>query len=200
MSRRQQQLAQRASNELSAGTYSNIAEKMDWSYWDVLSILNTTLLTRMFTAPLGGAANRVLCDTNLVRQSIPRGQKFMVYAIKVFYYAHALLNDTTLLDFFTLIRRSTLDIKIIGKDSIGQWGLDELLGAPVLAEQAAAATLNTHALSIGRFTGIFPLNTPIKLAALTDYEIVLQHHTAPAAALNADILKISLNGTLLRQA
>ena len=195
---REAQRARRARSAVESGTYSNVGEKIDWTYWDTTIISNTVTSVRLFTNPLGGSGARTLADTNIIRQSIPRGQKFIVRAIKIFYYGHAIFTAAALQAFFELIRRTALDIKIVGKDSIGQWGLDELIGAPILGANTDAVTVNTSALSIGRFTGIFPLNSPIKLAELTDYEILLQHFTAPAVILNNDVLKVALNGTLYR--
>lgn len=185
-----------ALENLQQGTYGVEGEKLDWTYYDSAALAVATLTNRFFTVPLG---TKTLAQTNMTQAgAIPQGQHLTVQAIKVFYRTAAAKATADVQSFYTMLEQTTVSVKLQNKETMGQWTLQELMGASSLFALTPTAAGDNIPLIQPKFHGIYPLNTPIVLAALTPFEVTVQHHTAVAAALATDILKIGLAGTLVR--
>lgn len=180
------------------GSYGTEGDKLDWSYWDEAQIAVATLVHRLFTNPLG-AGGKTLDQTNLTQAGqIPQGQLFDVRAIKIMYTTAAMKATADLNSYFLLLAQSTISVKLQNKESMGQWTLQELMGISSQFGLTPAVAGDNISQPQPKFHGIYPLNIPIILAALTPFEVTLTHHAAPAANLATDRLKISLAGKLTR--
>lgn len=187
-----------ALENLQQGTYGVEGEKLDWTYYDSNPLAVATLTNRFFTNPLG-AGGKTLAQTNLTQAGqIPQGQNHTVRAIKVWYRSAAAKGTAAVQDLYTMLEQTTVSIKLQNKETMGQWTLQELMGASLLFALTPTVAGDNIPVIQPKFHGIFPLNTPIVLAALTPFEVTVQHHTAVAATLATDILKIGLAGTLVR--
>lgn len=189
-----------ALNKLAEGSYGTEGETLDWSYWDTAVMAAAALVWRMFTAPIGGVAARTRADTNMTTSGmIPQAQYFEVYAIKFFYLTAANHAADAQQDLFTLIGRSTMDIRLTNKFNSGEWGLDEITGLSIKYGITHAAANAGETMPNTRFHCIYPLKNKIILAAMTPFEVNLLHHMAAVpASLVGDFLKISLAGILTR--
>lgn len=183
---------------LQAGTYGASGEKLDWSYYDRVVLLSTTTVNRLFTVQLG-ASSKTLADTNLTQSGqIPQGQRFTIRALKVSYVTNAARATANVQQYYDVLKNTSVQFIIPNKGPMGQWGLWELLGASSLFALTPTAAGDNIPVIQPRFHGVFPLNTPIVLAALTPFYVEVTHHTATNAALDNDRIYVSLNGTLVR--
>lgn len=187
-----------AIDTLQQGTYGSQGEKLDWSYYDREVLSSTVLVTRLFTSQLG-AGGKTLADTNLTQSGqIPQGQRFTIRAIKVGYVSNAVRATVNVQSIYDVFKNTSLQIIIPNKGPMGQWTLWELLGAATLIALTPTAAGDNIPLISPRYHGVFPLNQPITLAALTPFYVELTHHVATAAALDSDKIFVSLAGTLVR--
>ena len=187
-----------ALENLQQGTYGAEGERLDWTYYDSNPLAVATLTNRYFTNPLG-SGGKTLAQTNLtLAGQIPQGQNHTVQAIKVFYRTTGAKATAAVNDFYTMLEQTTVSVKLQNKETMGQWTLMELMGAATLFALTPTAAGDNIPLIQPKYHGIFPLNNPIVLAALTPFEVTVTHHTAVAATLATDVLKIGLAGTLVR--
>lgn len=185
---------------LQAGSYGAGGEILDWTYYDSFKVSASTLVQRLFTQSLGqGSTPKTLDITNMTNGgSIPQGQKLDVKAIKLFLTTNAALATASVQKLYTMLSNTTVELVMPGKDSMGTWTLQELLGTCSLLAFTPTVSGDNIPVIEPRFHGIFPLNTVWTLAALTPFEIRVTHQAAPDAAL-ADIkVQIGLNGRLTR--
>lgn len=187
-----------ALDQVGTGTYGVEGERLDWTYYDTAQIAVATLTHRMFTTPLG-QGGKTLDRTNLTQAgNIPQGQQLQVKAIKIMYKSALVKATAAVQSFYDLLSQTTVSIKLQNKETMGQWKLQELVGAATLfAVTPTVAGDNIYYIQ-PKYHGIYPLNTKIILAALTPFEVTLQHQVAPAAALVDDLLTVGLAGTLIR--
>jgi hypothetical protein len=195
-----------AMEAMNTGTYKGDGDILDWSQWDRFQVDGTTpvLVHRLFQQGLGSpggvAGNKNLADTNMVGNiGIPQGQKLYIRAIKVFYKAVEIRTEAECVSIYQLFADTTINLSIPGKDTYGQWSLDEIMGIPTsVVETPSTAGDNYSLLSTGRHIGILPLNLPIVLSSLVNLTCEVVHQVAPSADLDDDVIKISLNGILER--
>lgn len=187
-----------ALQKVGVGTYGTEGDQLDWTYYDEALIAAATLTHRMFTTPLG-TGGKTLDQTNLpLAGQIPQGQLLDVRAIKVSYTSAAVKGTAALQDLYTLLTRTTVSIKLQNKETMGQWTLQEVMGANTLFAITPTAAGDNISQIQPRYHGIFPLNKKIILAALTPFEVTVIHHAAPAATLANDRFKFYLAGILTR--
>lgn len=187
-----------ALDKVAVGTYGTEGDELDWSYYDEAIIAAATLTHRLFTTPLG-SGGKTLDQTNLtIAGQIPQGQLLDVRAIKVMYTSAAAKGTAGVQDMYTLFTRTTVTIKLQNKESMGQWTLQELMGASTLVALTPTAAGDNIPLIQPKYHGVFPLNKKIVLAALTPFEVTINHHAAPAATAANDRLKVALAGILTR--
>lgn len=190
---------EKALREMQAGTYSGSGDIFDYSVYDRGLMLSTRLQHRLFKIPYGqndpAGVLKTLADTNVQSgNGIPQGLKVMVKWIKIFYSAVAVRSQVTEAAIHAMLRETTANLYLFGKDSYGQWTLEELMGNPMsVAVQTAAVNIGYPA-AVGRYLGVYPLQIPIVLASNTVYELTITHHIAPAAGLDGDKLRFSLCG------
>jgi len=185
---------------LQTGTYSSKGERLDWSYYDTAIMKNALGVTtyRLFTQGIGQAdptgVTKTLDLTNMKTSGImPQNQHFKIKAIRLSYHTHATL--LTALEIFNVMQKTVLEISINGKDASYQKVLADIMGIPLSSEITLAAT---YAQSTGRYLGVDVLNKPITLAANVPFEVDVKLIAASAAALDADRLRVSLQGILIR--
>lgn len=187
-----------ALTKLQQGTFGEEGEQLEWSYFDTATIAAATLVHRLFTNPLG-AGGKTLADTNLTQAGqMPQGQHLEVNAIKVMYTSDAAKATAAVQNLYDLFTETTISVEIANNKSMGQWTIQELMGAATLFALTPTAAGDNIPLIQPRYTGVYLLNVPIVIAALTPFEVTVTHHVAPAAALADDKLKISLAGILTR--
>lgn len=187
-----------ALDKVGVGTYGLEGERLDWTYYDTATLAAATTTHRLFTNPLG-SGGKTLDQTNLTQAGqIPQGQQLQVKAIKVMYRTSAVKNTASVVSFYDMLAQTTVSVKLANKETMGQWTLQELVGAATLFALTPTAAGDNIPLILPKYHGIFPLNTKIILAALTPFEVTVQHHVAVNAALANDQLKIGLSGTLIR--
>jgi len=180
------------------GSFGTEGEQLEWSYYDTATIAAATLVHRLFTNPLG-AAGKTKADTNLTTAAqMPQGHHLEVNAIKVMYESNAAKATAAVQNFYDLLTETTATFILGSVKDMGEWTLQELMGCASLFAMTPTAAGDNIPLVQPRFTGIYPLNVPIVIAALTPFECRIEHHVAPAAALADDKLKISLCGILTR--
>lgn len=182
------------------GTFSRSGEVIDWEYYDQATLAVATTVQRFFTIGLGsGATPKTLDVTNLtVGGMIPAGQRFVIKRLKLFYTTSAAIGTAAVQNIYSMLNQTTLEFLIPGKDSIFQCTLNNILGSSTNIALTPTAAGDNIPLNMPRFHGIYPLNTPIVLAAMTPFEVRVTHQTAVAAALAGHLLKISLCGELSR--
>lgn len=190
----------RVLQDLQAGTYGSGGELLDWSYYDTATLVSTTLTHRLFTIPLGGGTpQKTLNVTNMTAGGqIPQGQNFTVHALKILYTTATAFATADVQSFYSMLKNTTVEIILPGKDSMGTWVLQELLGLSVAAAVIPTVGGDNLDFATPRYHGVFPLNIPLVLAALTPFELRVIHHVAAAAALDNDRLQITLSGKLRR--
>jgi hypothetical protein len=190
--------SQRALQNLATGTHSAFGEKIHWSYYDRLILAAAGTVFPFFQLPIG--PGRTLADTNMTTAGvIPVNQNFKIRALTVNYAQHADIATATIALIYAFIRDVTISMSINGKAPTFQFPLTSLMGIPLLAHTTPAATITDILQSSGKFSGVFPLNVPITLAAQTNFVVNLEYPAALGAiAIVGDFLKISLDGILER--
>jgi len=184
---------------LQQGTYGIGGEMVDWTYYDTAILAAATLVHRLFTAPLSSA--KTLDITNMTQAGqVPQGQRLTVRNIKCMFSSNAAIGTATIQKVYDVFSKTVIELLIPGKDALLQVTLQELMGnASMVAVTPTTAGDNVN-INRPRFHGIFPLNQPLVLAALTPFEIRITHVTAVDAAVADCRLKIGLNGILRRKA
>lgn len=174
------------------------AEVLDWTYYDTIKLVSTTLVHRFFINPLG-SGGKTLADTNLTLAGIlPQGQNMKVKAIKLFLTGADAHTETDLLNIFIMLKNTTIEFVIPGKDSMGTWTLQEMFGISTAVQLTPSVAGDNIPMPQARYTSIFPLNKAIKIGATQAFEIRLTHHVAPNSGLDNDTLMVGLNGRLVR--
>lgn len=191
-------------NKLQGGTYGNFAEILDWTYYDTAKIATGVQVYNLFSEKVGtvsGGTQKTLADTNMTASgSIPQGQKLDVYTIKCMYTGTGAKDTAFVNTLYQFLANTTLKIAIPGKDSMGTWTLQELMGTATLLPVVPTTAGDNIPVIEPRYTAVFQLNIPIILAALTGIEVTIEAHKAVTAAQNGDLLRVGLNGMLARSA
>jgi hypothetical protein len=188
---------------MQSGTQLTSGERIDWTYYDTATLVSTTLSHRMFTVALGGSvgagAAKTLAETNMeVQGLLPQGHKLFVRAIKLTYYASAVLDEDDAQAVFTVLEKTTLIIKPSGKDSLGTWKLNELMNSPMNAVVVPSVPGDNVESLPKRCVGIFPLNKVLILAALASFGVTVTHHYVISALTDGHRITVGLNGRLDR--
>lgn len=181
------------------GTHGGQAEKNSTTKYDTQILNAANVLHRYFTNPVGGTftvgGNKTLADTNVeTSNGMGQNEKFTVKSIEGLYLAHALLNNAALLAIQTCLFESTLTLRITGKDVIWQGTLAQLFGLRFNAPLVPTVPGDNVTGLPGMIPGVITFRVPIVLAGGTVYQWIVEHWAAPAATMNGDKLKISLNG------
>lgn len=173
-------------------------EILDWTYYDTFKLVSTVLTHRLFTVPLG-QAGKTLADTNLPNASqLPQGQNLKIHALKIFYFGSEARIESELQNIYEVLRNSTFRFLVPGKDTLGTWPLSEVMGTPYLVQLTPSVAGDNIPMILPTFKGVYPLNFPLKIGAVQTFEVEIQHHVAPDAALDNDQIRVGLNGRLRR--
>ena len=192
-----------AQQRMALGTYGAQGDRLDWTFYDT-QILSSTVTTHRYfvngvgkTFTVGG--NKTLADSNVISDGIPQGQNFRVHTINLLYKPDELRNNAEIQSIVDMMANTVLSFKIANKDVSWQATVQEAFGANypiVLVPTVAGDNINTHLQS--QIRREYVLKVPIDLAALTRYEIDMEHTEAVDASIDADKLQISLRGRLDR--
>ena len=184
---------------LQQGTHGKSGEIIDWSYWDTATLATAAgvTVTQMFQVALGQGGKTIDVTNMITGGQIPQGQNFKVHCIKAFYITAAAKVTASVQLLYKFIRQTTIEITIPGKDSMGQWTLAELLGTATLIAETPTAAGDNIPIIQPKYHGVFKLNTPLTLAALTPFAVKMTNQVIDASQ-NGDFVMISLNGTLKR--
>ena len=184
------------------GNRSGFGEDLHWSFWDVQPLAITTLTHKFFAQSQGqGTPVKTFDQTNMIQGgSMPNGNHFTVKEIKMMYTGLGSKTSLFMQFFYQMLQQTTFDIRFVGKDSMGQWALNELFGnAFGVNIIPTVAGDNLPAVNQSIIKASFFLNIPIKIPALQNFEVNIVHHTAIGSGeMEGDLLKISLCGELNR--
>lgn len=182
-----------------ASAYSKTAaEVLDFSYYDTIDLDTTVLTHRLYVVPLG-QAGKTLADTNMILAGLlPQGQNMTVRAIKFFFVSKTNFASVNIQQYYDMVKETTLEFIVPGKENLGQWNLMEIAGMPSMIAFTPTVAGDNEPLMQGRWHGVFPLNRPIRIGATQAFEVRIQHHVAPNVALDDCRLMISLYGKLIR--
>jgi hypothetical protein len=180
---------------LQRGTYSDRGDRNGWTYWDAITLNHVASYFRMFQLAWSGTKTRDLTNMKTAGQ-IPANQNFQVRSISVQYIAAA--ARTTLVPIHKLLAETVCEIIINGKDASYQKTLAQMLGLSFLVENATGAANIVTQPFVDTIKQADKLSVPITLAANVPFEVDLTCTVPNAAALDGDIIKIGLNGMLLR--
>jgi hypothetical protein len=185
---------------MQSGTQMSMGEKIDWTYYDTVTIANAIARHRMFTVALGGGVPaKTLAETNMLVQGLlPQGHKLFTKALKVFYTAPTGMDSENVQMIYDWIEKTTIEIKPSGKDSLGTWKLIELFGSPLQIAVIPTVPGDNIQQNQSRVVGIMPLNKTLILAALASFEVSLETHFVQNAELDGARFTLGLNGQLDR--
>lgn len=188
---------------LKKGTHSIYGEKLDWTYYDQISLISTSTSYKLFAQAEGqGTPAKTLNQTNMnANGQIPTGQRLTISRLKIMYLGIAAGSAplANIIHFYNFLANSVLRFYITGKDALLSITLQELLGAATLIPEVPAGTFNIPIIQ-PHFHGIFPLNKKIVLAEQTQFHVDIDcYASTPNAALNTDTVRIGLNGILERR-
>jgi hypothetical protein len=181
-----------------SGYSGKAAEFLDWTYWDSFKMLSTVLTHDLFTIPLGQAGKN-LSDTNWLNASqLPQGQAMDVKNLKIFYIASEVRTEAELEEIYQTFQDTTFNIKIPGKDSMGQWTMMELMGTATLIQVTPSVAGDNITQIQPRYHGIFPLNNKFSIGGVQTIKVEVINHVASPASLDDDKVFFGLNGNLVR--
>ena len=194
-------------DQLQKGTYGGNAEIMAWSFYDSFTLKSTKPSYALFQVPVGAVdpstgVQKKLSKTNMTGNggSMPQAQNFEAHGIKFHLRSADPLNTSTYKKVLDVIANSTIRMKIQGKDNLLLLNCQEAMGIASLIELVpTVAGDNIYPIS-PRFTGLYRLNIPVTIAALTSFELEIVHHAAVDSSLD-DLgveLMVSLEGQLVR--
>ena len=184
-------------------SYSKTAmEILTYSYYDRMKIDGATprLVNRLFQTPLG-QAGKTLADTNIPNAGqLPQGQSFVVEALKIFYLSRTAKATANVQQIYTLLQDTVLEMIVPGKDNLGQFTLDEILGASTLIAMTPTAAGDNIPMIQPNYVGVKRLKKPWTIGAVQSFEVRLTTVAATSMpdALSGDYIKIALCGTLSR--
>jgi len=189
----------RALDKLQRGTFSNVGERVAWSYYDTATLAVATTVFKMFTVPLG-SGGKTLDLTNFTGNgALPQGQHLTIRGFRVMYRSITVSNTAGALAILQTLDNTTLEFGIQNKAPMYQATLAEMCGLPLsLITTPTVAGDNTVLASRGIYNGYIPLEVPLVLAALTPFSFTLTHQAATAAGQAGDRIRVSLVGKLLR--
>ena len=202
MSRAMVRAGSNALKATQAGNRSGVGEKLHWSFWDVQPLAIATLTHKYFAQSQGqGTPVKRFDQTNMIQGgSMPNGNHFTVKEIKMMYTGLGPKTTTFMQYLYQMLQQTTFDIRFVGKDSMGQWALNELFGNAIGANIVpTVAGDNLPGVNKPVIKASFFLNIPIVIPALQNFEVNVVHHVAVGSSeLEGDLLKISLCGELER--
>jgi hypothetical protein len=180
---------------LQRGTYSDRGDQNGWTYYDTFALDGSTTSVRMFQTAWSGTKTKD--KTNMKTAGmIPANQRFRITSIGLQYVGHAQL--LTLVKVQTLLAGCVAELIINGKDASFQQTALQMIGWPLAVESMPAATFAIQASHFNHLAHATKLKYPIVLAANVPFEFDLTFAAANDATLTTDLIKIMLNGTLIR--
>ena len=199
---------QEALAQMQQGTYKGSGDLIDWSYRDTITLnfnapnpfmeQSLFVIGRGQVDPVTGL-RKSEADTNVEPNTpgIPTGSKQLVQYLKVSYSSVNPINEAKLMLIYNMMKDTTANFKITGKDTQGDWDLLELfnMAFPNVLTPANPGDGST-ALTNNRILGVYPLQLPLILASLTSFEFKIRHFLTASnyTDLNDDRLCIRLCG------
>jgi len=194
-------------DQLQKGTYGGNAEIMAWSFYDSFQLKSTANSYTLFQVPVGAVdpstgVQKKLSKTNMTGNggSMPQAQNFEAHGIKFHIRATSPLNTAAYKKVLDVIANSTIRMKIQGKDNLLLLNCQEAMGIASLIEVVPTASGDYIQSIQPRVTGLYRLNIPVTIAALTSFELEIVHHVPVDSSLDALGIEfmVSLEGQLVR--
>lgn len=181
-----------AAKSLEGRTFSDKKEVRDpYVYFDTYVLDAVATPTVLFN---NGNSAKARSLTNYPYQTLPSGQSFDIYGLRVAYYGHALMADATqqlLLDFMA---KTVLQIQITNKVPTYERSLDSLFGGQIHVVTAPAVTVGSRNLSVWTGDTVVRFKKKIYLDQTVQCNTNLLKDAAPNAALTGDYLRIEWIG------
>jgi len=187
---------------LNYGTWGAGGESLQYPIYDRMRMLNSQAVNprTLFNTAVGGTREGsvlTFADTNIEKsESVPSSQKWILRKLTVGYIAEETRTDAEIVAILDYMRRTTFRININSKDDMLRMPMWAFFGSPQLVS-APAATINSR-YPQALFTGVFTLEIPIVLQALTDWKIIVEPLVASAAGLDNDFLTFVIDSERAR--
>lgn len=182
----------KAMESLEGRTFSNKKDVRDpFVYFDTYTLDHLATPTVLFN---NGNSAKARSLTNYPYQTLPAGQSFDIYGLRVSYKGHALVADATqqlILDFFAT---TVLQIQIVNQVPKYERALDALFGGQIHAVTAPAVTVNSRNLTTWTGDTVVRFKKKIYLDQTVQCTVNLLKDAAPNAALDADLLRVEWIG------
>lgn len=181
-----------AAQSLEGRTFSKQKEVRDpFVYFDTYVLDAAATPTVLFN---NGSSAKARSLTNYPFQTLPAGQSFDIYGLRVAYYGHALMADATQQLLMDFLAKTVLQVQITNKVPTYERSLDSLFGGQMHVVTAPAVTVNSQNLS--KWTGdtVVRFKKKIYLDQSVQCSTNLLKDAAPNAALTGDYLRIEWIG------
>lgn len=186
---------------ISPQTFTSAGAQFDNIYFDRIILDDGTDEHSFFTIGHGQnfpAPNQTRkknkSDTNFAGKGVESNKSFWIFGFMLKYYATQLrtVAQNLLIDDF--LRNTFWQFILNGDKAYGEGNLDYIMGEPRQVQMSVPATENVTLSNVGITKGYLPLNKPIPLAKLTDFQIDLKLYGGSNVALNDDELHLGLVG------
>ena len=186
----------RRPEQLDKGTYGQEIDRVDWTYYDTLTLDPAVSQYILFNSSAGKDLSLTNYNGN---GTFPRAQKLRIKAFKVEYTSNSVKNTAAIDSLYQLFNRSTIQLTITNQPPSYQKTLMETMGIPLAFHATPTVAGNNELIeSFGRFLGIDPINRAIVLAELTPFTVPINFYLPVPAALAGDQIRIGLAGMLRR--
>jgi len=179
--------------DIDPATFTQAGSQYDQVLWDRIILLDTVDNHSFFSVGQGEnfpgtTTKKTRADTNLKGRGIASSKSFWILGYVFKYYGVDLKTVAELLLIDDLMRNTVWDFKLNNNQVYGSGTLDFILGEAKQIQLSLAAGSNYQYKNYGVTKGFYPLNAPIPMANLVDFNIELDMVSGSNAALNADQL------------
>lgn len=188
---------------LNGGTWGLGGEDLDYPVYDRV-LMDSTIAAgvprTMFNQAVGTDREGVkltYADTNIEAPNVPNSQKFGFKKLYVVYMGAAVRDQAGFQLILNYFRQSTIRFNIDSKADMFRLPMWRFAGA-LQVVVAPAATIDTKIPS-PMWTGIWEIQVPLILQALTIFKLVLEPQAASDAVLNGDKLGFIFDSGRLRK-
>lgn len=191
------------SMSLNSGTWGLGGEDLSYPVYDRV-LMDSTIAAgverTMFNQAVGTDREGVkltYADTNIEAPNVPNSQKFGFKKLQMIYMASAVRDQAGYQLILDYVRQCTVRFNIDSKADMFRLPLWKFAGT-LQVVTAPAATINTT-VPMPFWTGIWEIDVPLVLQALTIFKLVLNPQAASNAALNGDKIGFIFDSGRLRK-
>lgn len=184
----------RAIDALEVGTYKpGSGQVVWWEYYDRYVLATANQAYAYFQIPVN-QGGKDLSDTNFpLAGLIPSTEKMAVMYLMFSYVPHAAMAHATYQFFLDFLKDTTIAYDIRGIKDVMQITMLSAF-SPAMPGVVLGAGVGDQAMGRTQFNAIYELELEVVLAANTNFNIILTHHTPANTALDDDELYISMIG------